>query len=130
MKILKILLFIISIAVAASTLVIIFFFSTGGIFGDCEIQEYTRAESPNGKFEMVAYMRNCGATTLAATVVALRENESASSFEDVFIAESVGQINVSWANTYQLSVILPKDIGVESVFKKEERWRDISISYK
>lgn len=109
---------------------VVWFFSSGGIFGECETQELVRSKSPSDKYEAMVYTKGCGATTPTATIVALRQDGNASTFEDIFIVEAAGGVGVEWLGPDQLNVTLPKGIADADVFRKEMHWQAVSIEYK
>ncbi|MFA0813988.1 hypothetical protein [Microbulbifer epialgicus] len=81
MKIFKKILIGIGVVLLIPIGVVVWFFSSGGIFGECETQELVRSKSPGDKYEAMVYTKGCGATTPTATIVALRQDRNASAFE-------------------------------------------------
>ena len=119
-------LLIISISITG----LVFFFTTaGGLLGDCDINEISRTVSPNSEYEARVFKRDCGATTLIATVVAIRETEHTTEFQDIFVVEGDLQITANWFNTTEL-LVSSGSIDQESVYKNISRWKSVRITYE
>lgn len=113
---------------AACILVLISF--TSGCLFECEDTIVSRSSSSDGKFKVIAYHRDCGATTSVATIIKILEQNEPfdpdSEKGDVYIAEGVEQIEVEWIADYELEV---KAIGNIEVFLKNESLGSVSINY-
>lgn len=107
----------------------VWFFSSGGVFGECEMQELARSKSPSHTYEAVVYTKRCGATTPTSTIVALRRDEDAAAFEDIFIVEAAGDVGVEWLGPDQLNITFSKGIAEAEVFRKIKRWEEVSVRY-
>ena len=86
---------------AGYALFMVAFFASGGIFGDCGVNEVNRSKSPDGQFEALVYMHDCGATTRATWRVALAYSDDPEDFEDVFGGDVRGPLRVHWTGAFQ-----------------------------
>jgi len=110
--------------------IIVFFFSTsGGLFGNCGIYKISHTVSPTSKYEVRVFKRDCGATTLIATVVAIREIKKKNEYQDLFILEGDLQITARWIDTTEL-LISSSSMDQESIYKKILHWNDVRVIYK
>ncbi len=130
MKVLKIIIIGSSFVFLALLGILVWFFFSGGIFSDCETHEISRSKSPSGKYEAMVYIKGCGATTPSATIVALRQDEKVSAFEDIFIIEAAVSIDFEWTGPDQLKIFSPKIITNADIFRKEMNWQTVSIEYQ
>jgi hypothetical protein len=94
---------------------------------DCETAELAVRYSPTGAFVARAYSLGCGATTKAATHVALYPANQARQMHDVFIYEGDGvDVKIAWIGPRELLV----RYGPGTVFRNDERSDGIKISYE
>ena len=95
----------------------------------------SEATSPDGRYMAAQFERNCGATTdyvahvnLRLTSTRFKEDSSGTIKEgEVFVAEGRPQIRLAWIDSMTLVV---ECIGADRVFKKEDSWQNIRISYE
>jgi hypothetical protein len=100
------------------------------ILGDCVDNMKYESVSPDRRFVATVFEQSCGATTGFSTQVNIRE--SSQSFDSkskgnilVLVTGGRNDIYLSWSDRSHLSVSL---LNVE-IFKKEEMWNGISITY-
>ena len=121
------------IGVGVSTLIpvgiVVWFFLSGSIFGECETKELVRRKSPSGGYEAMIYTKDCGATTRVSTIVALRKDVSGGNSQDILIMNAAGDVGVEWLSPDRLSITLPEGTAGANVFRKEMQWQAVSIEY-
>jgi hypothetical protein len=98
------------------------------ILGNCVDNIKYESVSPDRRFVATVFERSCGATTGFSTQVNIRE--SSQSFDSkskgsILVTGGRNAIYLSWIDKSHLSVSL---LNVE-IFKKEEMWNGISITY-
>ncbi len=128
----KIIIWVLLLIVTILVLIALLFFSTGGILGDCAIDDITRIEDPNNQYEARVFKRDCGGTTSIATVVAVRGKKHISESQDIFVVAGDVPILVYWTNINELLISTSFDNSLESdfVYKKVLNWDSIRITYE
>lgn len=105
----------------------------------CSNEVSKEIPSPNGGFKVVVFQRDCGATTGFSTQISILASTDSprNSLGNVFTADdnrgaapvdSQGRLRVSirWASTNRVIIEYPKG---SRVFKHEDHWKNIVISY-
>jgi hypothetical protein len=98
------------------------------ISGDCVNNTKYESVSPDRRFIVTVFERSCGATTGFSTQVNIRESSQlfdSKSEGNILVTGGRKAIHLSWSDRSHLSVSL---LNVE-IFKKEEMWNGISITY-
>lgn len=89
-------------------------------------------ESPDGRYVVTVFERDCGATTDFATIVSVRRAWRTFDPDDdtaLFVASGQLQISASWTSGTSLSIELPEDLSPEREFKRVESWKSVQITY-
>ena len=110
-----------------SFVILVVFFSTGGILGNCSDDIIERAISPDERYEVELLVRDCGATTPVATHVSLLQNSQKHKIS-LFIIEGNSPMKVQWVNSKNLEISF-ENSSKATIFKQMEYWKDIHISY-
>ena len=80
MRVLKTALAIFAVVAALPLGMLIFFFMDGGIFGDCADEIRRTDHSPDSRYVLTVFIRDCGATTAFSTHVALSKKGGAETY--------------------------------------------------
>jgi hypothetical protein len=103
----------------------------GGRGMQCKDVVELETASPDNRWVAVVYRRDCGATTLESTLIALRpagRSVSSGKLEPFFSAEmDGGQIAVKWTANEALSVGIPVSA---KIFRHEPFFKGTAISYE
>jgi hypothetical protein len=82
-----------------------------GVGGDCADEVVSRSESPGGKYEVVVYLRDCGATTSISTHATVLGGQG--SFDEKFLVID-GEVNISVVWASEDSLVVRGDIDFSS----------------
>jgi len=123
-------LLLLSVPVGYAVLIVVFF-ATGGIFGDCGVEEVERRKSQDGRFEAMIYMHDCGATTRATWRVSLASSDEPEKFEDVFGGDVRGPVQIQWQGPSALSVKAGAAYRRDDseIYLRQEEWNGVRILY-
>ncbi len=102
------------------------FYSTSGM---CANSVVTTATSPNGKWEVVVFERNCGATTGFSSQISLIEasEELDNEAGNIYIAEGYPKdYKVTWKSNDYVKISGTKSYN----FKKEAQLYGVQFSYE
>jgi len=107
------------------------------LFDGCGNEEYRRTTSPNQRWDAVAFVRDCGATTGFSTQVSIVEstrqlpNDSGNvlTFSDNEGAFA-DAIEMHWVADDQLLIRYPASIAGTHIGRKSTHWRQITIRYE
>ena len=83
--------------------------------------------SPNQKYKLVVFERNCGATTAFSHQVSILEKDRAlkNTTGDIFVIDK-NSININWVNDKMIHISYQKD---SKVFHKENNFKGIHIKF-
>lgn len=96
---------------------------------NCETDILMTDNSPNNSFTVTLFSRDCGATVDYATLISIRrqgEDFDPEPEQSIFIMNGSDAVKVRWDGNSRLEIFFP---NTGTVFKKEEKWENISISY-
>ena len=96
----------------------------------CESTVLSEQKSPNEDFVFWVFRRDCGATTSYAYGLSIRragDEFDQSTRDEVFIMEGDVPLTASWVDVDRIQVDIPK--GAE-LFRSDEKWEDITITYE
>lgn len=96
----------------------------------CENTVKSEIKSPDGKYIVALFERNCGATTDFSTIVSLRESSTELKSDDlgIFVVKGQPRIDLAWEGNTRLRLQC-QDCRTEEIFKQERTWKDIHISF-
>jgi hypothetical protein len=95
----------------------------------CDNSVKSEKRSPDGKYVVTLFERNCGATTDFSTIVNLRESSEKLNGDDLGILVVKGQheIDLTWDGNTGLRLQC-SDCRSDDIFKQERKWKDVQIS--
>lgn len=129
------------IGILLSTLTIVLLI-VGAMFfllkGSCESQICQTIDCPINKYKVVAFQRDCGATTNFSTQISLlrRKQELSNKSGNIFIAESTGApinnqgifyTDIKWLDNKTILINHPKAV---KIFKQEFKIKGITVRYR
>ena len=99
--------------------------------GICSNDVLREVTSPDGKYIVSIFERNCGATTPFVRVVSIRSagnRFNPDAYDDwVFTIHSQSDINANWVDNSNLKIYYS---GKGDKPTKREHWKEITISYE
>jgi hypothetical protein len=111
--------------------------------GGCGEDLHASALSPDKKYVVAVFLRNCGATTPIVTHVNLRETSHPFSSTlhgtidegEVFVRRGEGSVKLVWKDASHLVIECPPtdvfELNPETeVYEQEASWRDVTINYR
>ena len=101
-----------------------------GCGADCINTVVTEVVSPNGSLVATVYKRDCGATTLENTQVAIRrkgEAFKANNSASVFIIETEKNVSVVWETDFAMQISFSGD---GDIFRQQKTDGNVTISYR
>jgi Family of unknown function (DUF5412) len=97
----------------------------------CTNEVLTELKSPDGKYTVTVFERNCGATTPYVEVVSLRPSQNEFASEDydnwVFTIHGKTQIKVFWDSPHKMRISF---LSTGDKPTEKTHWQDIVISYE
>ena len=96
----------------------------------CEDTSKTEIKSPNGKYVVTLYERDCGATTDFSTIVSLRASTDKfkGKGDNIFVVKGQPKISLVWQGNTSL-LLGCAECAARDIFKKESTWMDVNIHY-
>jgi hypothetical protein len=87
-------------------------------------------KSPDGKYVVTLFERNCGATTDFSTIVSLRESSTEFKADDlgIFVVEGQPKIDLAWDGNTRVRLQC-QDCRADDIFKQERSWKGIEIFF-
>lgn len=128
MKLIKKMVIFVGLLLAIPILVLVLFFSTGGIFGGCSERTISDVKSPDAEHFAFVLARDCGAATAVATHVVISLTTEAEA-ESSFVIENTKPIKVEWVDSSTLKILLDEK-DENSIFKQEKKTSGIDIIYE
>jgi hypothetical protein len=96
----------------------------------CENTVKSEVKSPDGKYIVTLFERNCGATTDFSTIVSLRENSTELKADDlgIFVVKGQPKIDLAWEGNTRLRLQCQL-CRADEIFKQEGSWKEIEIFF-
>ncbi len=97
---------------------------------DCADTIKSEAKSPDGKYIVTLYERDCGATTDFSTIVNIRASSAKFNGEEgrVLIVKGQPEVLLAWKDNTRLQLEC-HDCRANDIFKQEKSWKDVIVSY-
>jgi hypothetical protein len=96
----------------------------------CEDTVLKEETSPNRRYTVTVFERDCGATTDYSTIVSVRTFKERFDADKgrIFIVNGREPIVVAWQSETSLTIRCPS-CSPEQIFKREKMWKGVTISY-
>jgi len=96
---------------------------------DCRDTILLENVSPDKKWILTAFIRDCGATTDYSTIISIREQGKwFDSKRDpiLFVVSGKEQLNIKWEN--ERRVVIEHQLG--RIFRQETKWNNLQVTYR
>ena len=115
------------VRIVLATLGVVAFLS--GCDSACGNKPLISQSSPSGKYQVVVFNRDCGATTGFSTHVSIRESNGAlpNDAGNVLILDGTVQLSLRWITESRVAI---KGVGGAKVFKQERIVGGVEVAYE
>jgi hypothetical protein len=115
-------------ALAVTVLIaVVVFFSTGGIFGDCGVEEYWSGVSPDSRFEVTVLKKNCGAATPISTHIFIKNQNSLRDSDNIFYVGADVSPSIRWESPSFMAIAIPELINGGLRYTNVDKWGEVEI---